>query len=165
MRAEPVLMSGSDRELLESWLRTPSMPSGLVTRARIVLWASEGVTMAAIAQRLSISKPTVTLWCQRFREVGPEGLTDQPRSGRPATVDREKVIAATLTPPPASLGVTHWSSRLLARRLGLDHGQVAKIWREMGIKPWGENTFKFSTDPELESLSSFLCKSVVPEFC
>ncbi|MET9329621.1 IS630 family transposase [Tsukamurella sp. NPDC003166] len=145
------MISEADRALLESWLRMPSMPAGLVTRARIVLWAADGVSMTAIAERLSISRPTSALWCKRFREFGPDGLADLPRSGRPATVDREKVITATLTPPPASLGVTHWSSRLLAKRLKLDHGQVAKVWREMGIKPWREGTFKFSTDPELEA--------------
>ena len=59
------------------------------------------------------------------------------------------MIAATLTPPPVSLGVTHWSSRLLAPRLGVDHATVASVWKEYGVKPWKAETFKFSTDPEL----------------
>ena len=72
------------------------------------------------------------------------------RVGREA-VDRAKVITATLTPPPKSLGVTHWSSRLLADRLGIEHSTVAAIWKEYGVKPWKAETFKFSTDPELEA--------------
>jgi hypothetical protein len=58
-------------------------------------------------------------------------------------------VAATLRPPSKKLGVTHWSSRLLANRLGIDHSTVAKAWREYGMAPWREETFKFSTDPEL----------------
>ncbi len=46
-------------------------------------------------------------------------------------------------------GVTHWSSRLLGRRLGISDGTVAKAWRDYGVAPWRVQTFKFSTDPEL----------------
>ncbi len=61
------------------------------------------------------------------------------------------VAAATLEPPPAALGVTHWSSRLLADHLGVSFATVARIWRRWGLKPWKAETFKFSTDPELEA--------------
>jgi hypothetical protein len=47
--------------------------------------------------------------------------------------------------------VTHWSSRLLADELGISNGWVAKIWRRWGLQPWRRETFKFSTDPELEA--------------
>ena len=57
--------------------------------------------------------------------------------------------AATLIPPPPKLGVTHWSSRLLADHLRISFSAVAKAWREYGVKPWRAETFKFSTDPEL----------------
>lgn len=59
------------------------------------------------------------------------------------------MIAATLTPPPAKLGVTHWSSRLLGEALGIEHSTVAAIWAEYGVKPWKAETFKFSTVPQL----------------
>jgi len=54
-----------------------------------------------------------------------------------------------LKAPPKKLGVTHWSSRLLARQLGVDNTTVARAWREYGVRPWRVETFKFSTDPEL----------------
>jgi hypothetical protein len=79
------------------------------------------------------------------------GLDDEQRPGRPREIDRTKIITATLKPPPKSLGVTHWSSRLLARHLKTDFSTVAKTWREYGVKPWKAETFKFSTDPELEA--------------
>jgi hypothetical protein len=56
-----------------------------------------------------------------------------------------------LTPPPERLGVTHWSSRLLAAELGLGFATVARIWRDWNLQPWRVETFKFSTDPQLEA--------------
>jgi transposase len=60
-------------------------------------------------------------------------------------------VLATLEPPPRRLGVTHWSSRLLAEQLGISNVWVAEIWRRWGLQPWRRETFKFSTDPELET--------------
>ncbi|MGI8459727.1 MAG: hypothetical protein ACR2LI_16650 [Propionibacteriaceae bacterium] len=71
------------------------------------------------------------------------------RPGRPRKVDHVKVISATLKAPPKSLGVTHWSSRLLAARLGVHHSTIAAAWKDYGVKAWKSETFKFSTDPEL----------------
>jgi len=76
-------------------------------------------------------------------------LDDRPRSGRPCTVEHDRIITATLTPPPKRLGVTHWSSRLLATKLKIDHATVAPAWKDYGVQPWRSQTFKFSTDPEL----------------
>jgi hypothetical protein len=67
------------------------------------------------------------------------------------TVDEIAVVTATLNPPPESLGVTHWSARLLGQHLGISFGQVARIWREWKLQPWRRETFKFSTDPHLEA--------------
>lgn len=125
------------------------MSAATAQRARIVLLAAEGVANYVIAERLGVTRPTVNLWRSRYAEQGLVGLVGQKRPGRPRQVDRAAVIAATLTPPPKSLGVTHWSSRLLAPRLGIDHATVAAIWKDYGVKPWKAETFKFSTDPEL----------------
>lgn len=77
------------------------------------------------------------------------GLADEHRSGRPRTVDHRDVVTATLTPPPKKLGVTHWSTRLLARHLDVGDATIARAWRDYGVQPWRAETFKFSTDPEL----------------
>src|SRR5206468_11835440 len=63
---------------------------------------------------------TVIAWRDRYVSSGMQGLRDEQRSGRPRTVDRGEILAATLTPPPARLGITHWSSRLLAEFLKVD---------------------------------------------
>ena len=70
------------------------------------------------------------------------------RAGR-KTVDQRRIMAETLTPPPARLGVTHWSSRLLATRLKVNHVTITRRGRRSGCRPWKAETFKFSTDPEL----------------
>ena len=61
------------------------------------------------------------------------------------------MVLATLEPPPERLGVTHWSSRLLADQLGISNVWMAQIWRKWGLQPWRREAFKFSTDPELEA--------------
>ena len=90
-------------------------------------------------------------WRDRFAEHGMAGLDDEPRPGRPKTVDDSAIIAATLEPPPESLAVTHWSSRLLAKHLGIGDATVARAWRQYRVQPWRRETFKFSTDPQLEA--------------
>ena len=149
MRAAPLLISDADRDLLEKWVRSTTTKAGLVQRARIVLLAADGVAHAEIARRFSISRQTVINWRARYEESGVGGLFDEDRSGRPRTLDRDRLISVTLTPPPKKYGVTHWSSRLLADYLGVGHGTVARVWREHGVQPWRSETFKFSTDPEL----------------
>jgi transposase len=138
-----------DRELLESWTRSSSIRAGLAQRARIVLLAADGVSNTEIADRVGVSRPTVIGWRDRYAGSGVRGLEDERRSGRPRTVDRAQILAATLTPPPAGLGVTHWSSRLLADHLGVDASTVLRTWRHHRVQPWRVETFKFSTDPEL----------------
>ena len=140
-----------DLELLRSWTRSPSVRAGLAQRARIVLLAGEGLGTNEIVRRTGVSKPTVISWKRRYAAEGTGGLDDRPKPGRPRTTDDVAVVLATLEPPPERLAVTHWSSRLLANELGLSNVKVAHVWREYGLQPWRRETFKFSTDPELET--------------
>jgi transposase len=77
-----------------------------------VLLAADGVSNVEIAERVGVSKPTVSSWRDRYREGGVTALDDRPRSGRPRTLDHREIVAATLAAPPKKLGITHWSSRL-----------------------------------------------------
>src|SRR5664280_1436720 len=147
--ARALLLRDGDQAGLSRLVRASSVPAGLAQRARIVLLASEGLRNAEIAERVGVSRPTVNLWRLRYLEAGVAGLVDGDRSGRPKRVDERDIIAATLTPPPVRLGVTHWSSRLLGSRLKLDHATALKAWRAFGVTPWRAETFKFSTDPDL----------------
>jgi transposase len=98
-----------------------------------------------------VSKPTVIQWRRRYVAEGIGGLEDRVKSGRPKQIDDVAIVQATLDPPPESLGVTHWSTRLLAAHLGISNYTVAKAWQRWGLRPWQRQTFKFSTDPELEA--------------
>ena len=140
-----------DREVLASWVRSPSIRAGLALRARIVLLAADGAGTNEIVRRTGVSKPTVIGWKRRYAAEGIGGLGDRPKPGRPRWTDDVAVVLATLEPPPERLGVTHWSTRLLAAELGLSNVKVARVWREYGLQPWRAGTFKFSTDPELEA--------------
>lgn len=104
-----------------------------------MLLAAEGLAAQEIAARIGCSRPSVSTWRRRFEEGGIDALDDAPRSGAPPRIDRDKreeILAATLEPPPEKLGVTHWSSRLLADHVGgVSHMTVARIWAEWGLKP------------------------------
>jgi transposase len=82
-----------------------------------------------VALEVGVSRPTVIKWRDRFAEHGLAGLDDEPRPGRPKTVDDSAIVAAMLEPPPQLLGVTHWSSRLLGKHLGIGDATVARAWR------------------------------------
>lgn len=72
-------------------------------RALMVLWRAEGLTTLEIGQRLGCHRDTVTLWLERYRTLGCDGLEDEPRSGRPPHLDpatREQVEAVLEQPPP-----------------------------------------------------------------
>ena len=149
--AEPLLLREGDRDELVGLTRSSAGRAGLAARARIVLLAAEGTPNVDIARLVGVSRPTVNTWRIRYVEHGMAGLADENRSGRKRAVDPRRIVTETLRPPPARLGVTHWSSRLLAERLGTSHVTVAAAWKRYGVKPWKAETFKFSTDPELEA--------------
>src|SRR6266487_2432167 len=149
--AEVVEVSETDRTELLTWTRSATITAGAALRARIVLGAGAGEGTSAIARGLGVSRPTVITWRERYRSGGVAALADAPRSGRPRTVDEAVIIARTLEPPPERLGVTHWSTRLLAAELGISNVEVGSIWRAWGIQPHRRETFKFSTDPQLEA--------------
>ena len=146
-----LLIGDEERATLESWTRSRAIRPSHVQRARIVLAVADGAGTSGAARQVGVSRPTVIKWRDRFVEHGIAGLDEEPRPGRPKEVDDSAIIAATLQPPPESLAVTHWSSRLLAKRLGIGDATVARAWRKYHVQPWRRETFKFSTDPQLEA--------------
>jgi transposase len=151
MSAAALVLRDGDEKRLTALVRASSAPAGLALRARIVLLAALGLPNAEIARRVGVSGPTVLAWRNRYDNGGVDALADLARSGRPPVHDELAVVAATLVKPPDELGVTHWSSRLLGAHLGLSFATIARIWRKWDLQPWRVETFKFSTDPELEA--------------
>ena len=115
--APALVLRDGDREELDRWVRSRSVSAGLARRARMVLLAADGVGNREIARLVAASPTTVIAWRERYQARGMVGLNDRERPGRPRTLDHRSIVAETLKPPPKKLGVTHWSSRLLADRL------------------------------------------------
>src|SRR3954447_13921416 len=149
----------ADRRERQRRARSKGAPARVVERARIVLLAGDGVPGKQIAARVGCAESTVVTWRRRYGEHGLPGLEDLPRPGSESPLPeqlRDRVLELTLTEPPTRFGATHWSSRLLAAALAgegtpLSHATVARIWHRFGVQPWRAETFKFSTDPELEA--------------
>lgn len=141
-------MSDAERAQLEAWERRRTSAQALAERARIVLAAAEGLKNAEVAQRLGIHRGTVRKWRARFAEHRLDGLLDEPRPGRPRTVSDaqvEAVIVKTLEATPKD--ATHWSTRAMAREVGLSQSAVSRIWRAFGLQPHRQETWKLSRDP------------------
>ena len=141
----PLLLDDTERETLERWVRRPKTAQGLALRARMILACAEGRSNSAVAADLEVSDETVGKWRSRFLERRLDGLSDEPRSGRPRAVtaeDVERVITLTLESTPKD--ATHWSTRSMAQRSGLSHTTVSRIWRAFALQPHRTETFKLS---------------------
>jgi transposase len=144
----PITLTGDERAKLIDWARRPTSAQRLALRARIVLAAASGHANAAIATDLRVTAPTVRKWRTRFSGRRLEGLADEPRPGAPRAITDAQVEAAVtraLESRPAD--ATHWSTRSLARELGLSQTAIARIWRAFGLKPHRRGSFKLSADP------------------
>ena len=147
-RLTPLQLAADERSRLEAWARRPKTAQRLALRSRIVLAAAEGRSNTDIADDLGITLPTVGKWRQRFLDDRLEGLVDELRPGTPRSITDaqvEQAITATLETKPAN--ATHWSTRSLAKKLGLSQTAVARIWHAFGLQPHRHETFKLSTDP------------------
>ncbi|MFC4853950.1 helix-turn-helix domain-containing protein [Actinophytocola glycyrrhizae] len=143
--AQALPLRDGDRARLEAITRASTAPAGVARRARVVLLAADGVANTEIAERMGMSRPTVLKWRDRYAAAGVEALVDLPRPGRKPEIDEIAVLAETLADkgkPPPELGVTHWSARLMADRLGISFASVARIWRKWNIQPHRVETFK-----------------------
>jgi transposase len=146
-RGQLVLTEAEREELVALTLRRKTAQA-LAQRARIVLACADGQANKVVAARQRVTQQTVGKWRARYVEQRLDGLLDAPRSGAPRTIDDvrvDAVIAKTLESVPA--GATHWSTRTMAREMGLTQTAVSRIWRAFGLQPHRQDTFKLSSDP------------------
>jgi transposase len=142
-------LTKDERATLQRWARRATSSQALALRCRIVLACASGASNQAVAERLGISRPTVTKWRSRFVARRLEGLADEPRPGAARTITDEQVeqvLVMTLEATPKE--ATHWSTRSLARATGMSQSAISRIWRAFGLKPHLVDTFKLSTDPQ-----------------
>lgn len=151
------LLSVDQRRELAVLVSDARADRAIVDRARMVLWWDDGVSAVEISDRLGVTPRTASSWRSRYAAGGVAGLSDLVRRPRRPIHDgrvRARLLALTRMSPPAELGLSHWSSRELARYftrtegLVVSHNFVADVWRENGLKPWQQGTFKLSNDPQ-----------------
>jgi transposase len=146
---DPIALTDDERSTLESWLRRRKTSQALAERARIVLACATGkYSNVVIAEQLGVSRLTVGKWRSRFLKRRLDGLLDEPRPGQPRKVTDqhvERVITMTLESQPRD--ATHWSTRSLAKAVGMNQTAVSRIWRAFGLQPHRVDTFKLSKDP------------------
>lgn len=141
-------LSPSEREILNKWSRGRSTQARLQQRGQIVLLAAGGLSNKQIAERLALDERTVGLWRRRYLEKGVEGIVrDAPRGGRRPKERRnliQVIIDKTTQEKPRS--AIHWSTRTLAKELGINHTLVHRVWKAHELKPHLSKTFKLSND-------------------
>ena len=132
----PLILSDDERQKLETWAARPKSTQRLATRARIILACAEGLDNKDVAARLRVNTATVGKWRKRFLADRLEGLADEPRPGALRTITDamvERVVTKTLEEKPKA--ATHWSTRGMAKAVGLSQTAIGRIWRAFGLKP------------------------------
>lgn len=148
-RKPELVLSAAERAELTRLARRAKTAQFLALRARIVLRCADGGTNKEIAAELGISQGTVNRWRSRFIRLRLDGLTDEPRPGRPPSIlldQVEDVLTATLESTPGK--DTHWSRASMAKHSGLSKSTVGRIWKKFDLKPHLQDAFKLSTDPQ-----------------
>src|SRR5450432_2990060 len=145
--AAQVVLTEEQRSELSAYARRRSVALRLVERANMILLAAEGKQDREIAAALGLGRHTVARWRARFLKHGIAGIEkDAPRPGRNRTIDAEEIIRKTTQEKPAH--ATHWTTRTLARVLGISEATVRRAWHAHGLKPHLVDTFKVSRDPQ-----------------
>src|SRR5258706_5026990 len=146
---KPLNVTAEEKEKLAMLARRPKSAQAIAMRSRIVLACAEGLSNGAVAKKLHITGATVCKWRERFRGSRLEGLLDEPRPGTPRSLTDapvEDLVTKTLESLPDNS--THWSTRLLAQKVGLSPTAVVRIWRAFGLQPHRVENFKLSKDPQ-----------------
>ena len=147
--AVTIELSDDERAQLQAWSRRRTSAQALAQRSRIVLLAAEGLKNTEIAGQLGVHRHMATKWRARFAEHRLDGLVDEPRPGRPRTVTDERVeavVVRTLETTPKD--ATHWSTRSMAREVGLTQSAVLRIWHAFGLEPHRRDSWRLSKDPQ-----------------
>jgi transposase len=144
----PLTVTPEQRRTLEAWVRARNTHQSVAMRATITLLAADGVCNRRIARAVNVSRPTVILWRERFKQGGPEALTEIASGrGRRVTYTAQRVqqiVDATTQTKPT--GATHWSTRTMARAQGVSKATIQRIWSAHGLQPHRVKRFKLSKD-------------------
>jgi transposase len=148
--AVKLVLSDEERAVLERYVRRGTTAQRLSMRAKIVLLCAEGLENQQVARKVRTSAFTVGKWRKRFAAARLDGLLDEPRPGAPRTITDDSVEAAVVkTLETTPRGATHWSTRQLAKAVGMSKSSVQRVWHAFGLKPHKTESFQLSNDPLL----------------
>jgi len=149
---EPFCLLPKESAELEQLLRSTRVSAGLARRARVLLLLTAGRSLRQIQGQTGMSPRRTRHWKQCWQTKGLDGLLDAPRAGRPRKIsatEETAIVAATQASPPQPL--THWSTRRLARRWGVSHVTVMRVWHKVGLQPHRLKHYMASPDPQFET--------------
>lgn len=148
----PTLSLSTDERLeLESRARSRKLRADAVRRARIILMLADARPYTEIEAALGCSSATVALWKKRFEQDRLAGLVGRHKGSKPTVLTprmEARVLSWTRRKPPG--GKTHWSTRTLAKHLGVSHTLVARVWNRAGLQPHRMERYMRSDDPAFE---------------
>jgi transposase len=147
----PLALTVAEHAELDAMARSRTIAAGLAQRARVILAIAAGEPYPVLGARLEVSPTTLTRWRKRFERQRLAGLHDAPRSGRGDRVApalEAKILALTQQGPPAPY--THWTTRRLGERLGINHMTIHRVWQRAGLKPHQLARYVASPDPDFE---------------
>ena len=152
MLTRPLNLTPAERAALTQRARSRTGRAHDARVARLLLLLSEGRTYREIAELVDCSEPFISKWRRRFESDRLAGLYTR-HAGRPATALTPKMEARILewTRRAPTDGTTHWSTRRLAKRLGVHHMMVARVWQKNGIQPHRFERYMASNDPDFET--------------
>jgi len=138
MKKQHVQLNETERQYLNNLIRKGEQQARVYQRALGLLELDRGKTYLEVAATVGVSNLTVSKWAQKYRQMGLDGLHDQPKSGRTIVIDgdaRAKITALACSSPPK--GYARWTLRLLADKvveLGytehISHTKVADILKK-----------------------------------
>jgi transposase len=152
-------LTEEDLAQLQAAVKADGYDGSISSRARIVLLFNDKIPKVEIARIMKTTRPTVDKWLSRYAVSGLEGLVDRESPGAPRKIPdriRSRVLALTRSSPPEVLGISHWSASEMAGYIKKTEGVfvsqawVSKLWRDNGLRPWQQGTFKISKDPLFE---------------
>jgi transposase len=133
-------------------MRSRTLPSEDVRRARLILMLADGESFTAVQTVLRCNRSYISRWKQRFESEGLAGLYSR-HLGRAPAKDATKLEAKILTRTQRKPtdGSTHWSTRKLGRELRVNHMRVARVWQRARLQPHRIEHYILSDDPQFET--------------